>query len=75
MFGLPTHEIIIVLKDGTEQSVMMGDCANKNEFIDSVKECCNVKNTENWKLAKYCTFDNEQRVIYECSIEEILKEN
>lgn len=81
MLSMPTHEVIVVFKDNTEKSFMIVDFSSKDEFIRNVKKDYerrlenNERNIQDWKTVKYCTFDKEQRVIYECSIEEILKEN
>lgn len=88
MFGSPTHEVKVIYKDNKKVSMMIADFSSKEEFKKEVKrdyeERLNCKgefskenncNPLDWKTVQYCTFDKEQRVIYECSIEEILKEN
>ncbi len=83
MLSMPTHEVIVVYKDDKERSIMSVDYSNREEFIDHMKhireryakgQMINTDNAQDWKIVKYCTFDKEQRVIYECSIEEILEE-
>ncbi len=88
MFGIPTHEVKVIYKDNTKESMMIADFSSKEELKKEVKgeyerilkckgEYANKNNCNplDWKTIQYCTFDKEQRVIYECSIEEILKEN
>ena len=77
MFGLclPTHTLYLVDKDGNEENVSMSDCSTKQEVRDEIKDIINMyakhQDVSKYKSVRYK--DKNDRVLYECSIEECMK--
>lgn len=69
---LPTHEILIIRKDGSKESIMMADCSLKNEIKEEAKEWFKdnkITNYENFLAIRYVDFS--KKTIYECSIPQL----
>ncbi len=75
MFGLPTHWLYLVDKDGNEENVANLDCNTKKEVREEVKDiiCMYSKNTDTSKYIKAVYKDKNDKTLYEVSIEECMK--
>ena len=75
MFGLPTHTIYLIKKDGSRENVCMTDCSTKIEVRlevrNLIQEYYNDK-VEEFEKAEYV--DKNNNVLYECSINECMEE-
>lgn len=74
MFGLPSHWIYLVKKDGTKENVANTDCSTKNEVRQEVKELFKYWG-ENCKKEDYATAQyvgrDQKTILYEFNLEEL----
>lgn len=73
---LPSHTIYLVKEDGTKENVCICDCSTKKEVREEVKDLINyyskTMDTSIYVKAQYV--DKNDKVLYECTIEECLVE-
>ena len=76
MLELPTHNIYLVKRDGTKESIMIGDCSTSKEVRDEVRYSIDMmskhKDISEYIKAEYT--NNNGDVLYTCTIEECMEE-